>query len=309
MRYLVVETDLEQLAAEWSAKVNSEAFAELFSARLKNPKIKIPRALEHNFLTDNKFLKLIKEYERLTSAAEREELKMQEKRLKDAESRLKKKPSKTATLEKSRAESKVKKLRWKLGQRGSKELRPYDFRLYPFYFGPLLCMESGQRTLRPSRFHCRPAGQSADFDKKAYSMYKARLESLQPDYFERIRGHSGKESLWRPLFGETHGLLPVKAFFEAVKTGIQGFEIGKANWEPVPCLFDVWKEGKSSLHSFAIITGPANAAVRAGGYDRSPAGLEAHRLNEWLLPEGQSDETLLQILRVGASGIGFKLAA
>ncbi|MEZ4749536.1 MAG: SOS response-associated peptidase family protein [Bdellovibrionota bacterium] len=309
MRYLMVETELGHLAEEWSAKINTQAFMNLFSARIKDPKIKFPRSLELHFRNNNKMLKLIKEYDRLASDAEAKELKKQEQRLKDAEAKLKKKASKTAALEKTRAETKVKKLRYKLARRKSDEFTSYDFRLYPFFFGPFLCMEGGERSIRPSRFHCRPAGQKPDFDKKAYSLYKARIESLQPEYFDRINHHSGKESLWRGLFGKSHGVIPVKAFYENVKTGPQGFEIGESKWEPVACLFDLWKQGKATLHSFAVITGDANSAVLKGGYDRSPVGVAVGKLNEWLLPEGETDENLLKLLRAGAKGIAFKVAA
>jgi hypothetical protein len=63
-------------------------------------------------------------------------------------------------------------------------------------------MEKGRRIIKPMRYQCRIAGRPASYDVKYPGTYNARRDNL--------------EGFWKPLFGYSHGLIVVDAFYENV---------------------------------------------------------------------------------------------
>jgi putative SOS response-associated peptidase YedK len=86
---------------------------------------------------------------------------------------------------------------------GRREPRDRDSRIYPWSWAPVICVENGQRLIRPMRYLCRPAGKPATYDTRYPGTYNARRDSL--------------EGYWRAQFGHTHGLLLAHRFFEHVE--------------------------------------------------------------------------------------------
>jgi len=65
-----------------------------------------------------------------------------------------------------------------------------------------LAIESGERVLKPMRYHLRPPGMNAEFDRKYPGCYNASRDSLA--------------GFWKNEFGSKHGVIVVTSFFENV---------------------------------------------------------------------------------------------
>ncbi len=65
-----------------------------------------------------------------------------------------------------------------------------------------MVVENGHLVIKPMRYQCRPAGKPAFYDTKYPGTYNARRDNL--------------EGFWKGLFGHTHGLMLVSAFYENV---------------------------------------------------------------------------------------------
>ena len=77
-----------------------------------------------------------------------------------------------------------------------------DGRIFPGHYAPVLVMDNGQRVLKPMRYQCRPAGKPASYDTRYAGTYNARRDNLG--------------AFWKDLFGQTHGIMLVQAFYENV---------------------------------------------------------------------------------------------
>lgn len=78
-----------------------------------------------------------------------------------------------------------------------------------------MVMEQGQRVIKPMRYQCRPAGKPVFYDTKFPGTYNARRDNL--------------EGFWKDLFGFSHGIAVVNAFFENVNQHrAEGRELAKA---------------------------------------------------------------------------------
>jgi putative SOS response-associated peptidase YedK len=75
-----------------------------------------------------------------------------------------------------------------------------------------MVMEDGKRVVKPMRYQCLPAGKPAAFDIKFPGTYNARRDSL--------------EGYWKGVFGYSHGLVLMDAFYENVwKHAAEGREL------------------------------------------------------------------------------------
>lgn len=164
-------------------------------------------------------------------------------------------------------------------------------RIWPGYYVPVLIRDpvSGQRTVVPMRYRARPVGWTAAEEKKKPNCYNARQDSLR--------------TVWRGLFGHTHGVVLATRFYESVALHdwqrrplvpgekAQSVEIAFA---PEPAqemlLACIWRyvapEGaEPGFYSVAIITREPPPEVRAAGHDRCVIALRPEHLDAWLAPD------------------------
>ena len=138
------------------------------------------------------------------------------------------------------------------------------------------------------RYQCRPAGKPAFYDTKYPGTYNARRDNL--------------EGFWKGLFGYTHGIVVINAFYENVnRHRVEGREIGvdeavenvvlEFNPRPtqdmlVACLWSRWTAaGEPDLMSFAAITDEPPAEVAAAGHDRCIIPIRPEHVDAWLNPD------------------------
>jgi hypothetical protein len=82
------------------------------------------------------------------------------------------------------------------------ELVDDDARIHSGHYAPVIVWEDGRRVMKPMRYQCRPAGKPAFYDVKYPGTYNARRDNL--------------EGFWKELFGLSHGVVVMNAFFENV---------------------------------------------------------------------------------------------
>jgi putative SOS response-associated peptidase YedK len=129
--------------------------------------------------------------------------------------------------------------------------------------------------------------------------YNARRDSL--------------EGFWKPLFGYSHGILVVNAFYENVsKARMEGRELAEGEkdenvvleFRPNPahdmlvaCLWSRWSApGEPDLLSFAAITDEPPPEVAAAGHDRCIVPVRPENIDAWLNPDASDLSTLHAIL-------------
>lgn len=300
----MVEADLNQMARRLGGKPELSALVDLFLRRLKDPKIRVPRALEANFdQPDSPDAQTIHQAIEQFRAGQEQEwqsgLFAQRKRLADAERTLATRTTKKAQSDRDIATRKVAWYQDKLRGLRSTEQRPEDSRIFPMWFAPVIVMEAGRMVIRPMRYHLRPQGKPASFDRQFDGTYNARRDSL------------GK--FWKPLFGRRHAVLVATSFYENV--ALHNFEhrdlrpdekpsnvvlhFNPRQAEPmlVACLWDHWQRpGEPDLYSFAAITDEPPEEVAATGHDRCIVPLKPENVRQWLEPEKSSLEELLALL-------------
>jgi hypothetical protein len=167
----------------------------------------IGKALEANFYNPQSDAEMlikahIDRYHEQTGKQLETALFAQKKRLADAERSLATKETKKALEDKRIASNKIDWHLKKLAALKRTELKPSDSRIFPFWYAPLIVMENGKRVIKPMRYHCRPNGKPASYDKRYDGLYNARRDNL--------------EGFWKALFGVRHGVLVVTSFFENV---------------------------------------------------------------------------------------------
>ena len=106
-------------------------------------------------------------------------------------------------------------------------------------------------------------------------------------------------SFWKGLFGYTHGIVVINAFYENVnRHRVEGRELGAdeavenvvLEFKPRPtqdmlvaCLWSRWTApGEPDLMSFAAITDEPPAAVAAAGRDRCIIPIRPEHVDAWL---------------------------
>jgi putative SOS response-associated peptidase YedK len=153
--------------------------------------------------------------------------------------------------------------------------------------------ERDQPVIKPMRYHCRPHGKAAGYDRRYPGLYNARRDNL--------------EGFWKGLFGRQHALCVMSSFYENV--ALNDFEKRELHpgekpqnlvlyFNPQPatamlvaCLWDRWQQaGEPDLYSFAAITDDPPPEVAATGHNRCIIPLKPENLSAWLTPrEGLSD--------------------
>lgn len=290
---------------ELGAKVDYETFYELYFRRLLDTVAKTPKAMDAAFAApqnddEARIKALIDQYDAQQAGQYEQELFKQRKRLADAERSLAQKSTKAALDHQRIATDKVQWLLGKLADLRRSEVRDTDSRIFPGHYAPVMVVEDGVRVVRPMRYQCRPAGKPAVYDRKYPGTYNARRDNLS--------------GFWKDLFGFSHGVMVVNAFYENVprhRVEHRALAPGEAErnvvleFRPQPtqdmliaCLWSRWREGDEPvLHSFAAITDDPPSEVVAAGHDRCIVQIRPEYLDEWLNASATSADRLMQILQ------------
>jgi len=299
-----IVSDWRRYQRAYGAELSLEDFYELFWRRSQDGKVKVPKAMELAFAEprddiERRIKDLIDQFNAQEIVRVEQELFKQRKRLADAERSLQTKTTKTATESKRIAADKVE---WLLGKRSAlrrTEPEEEDARIFPGYYVPLIVVEGGRRVIKPMRYQCRPAGKPAFYDTKFPGTYNARRDNLG--------------SFWSELFGYSHGLMLVTAFFENVsRHRAEGRELAtdeKAQnlvleFKPQPeqemlvaCLWSRWTApGEPDLLSCAAITDEPPPEVAAAGHDRCIVPIKPQNIDAWLRPDANALEAQQAIL-------------
>ena len=289
----LVWADYRRYIRDFNAELDIKEFYELFWRHIDDAKIKIPKAMEAAFAQpETDAQRRIKAAIDSFAAAETVRLEQglfeQRKRLADAERTLQTKTTKAAANSQRIATDKIGWAISKLSDLKRLELKESDSRLFPGHYAPVMVMENGKRVIKPMRYQCRPAGKPAFYDTKDPGTYNARRDNL--------------EGFWKDLFGFSHGLMVVNAFFENVNQHrAEGRELGDGEnvknlileFRPRPtqdmlvaCLWSHWSSpGEPDLLSFAAITDEPPPEVSAAGHDRCIIPIRPENIDAWLSPD------------------------
>jgi putative SOS response-associated peptidase YedK len=298
-----IQADYRKYVRMFGAQMSIHEFARLFFERAEGSKAKIPKGIEDAFANpqsdDEREIKaLIDRFNAEQTSKLEQDLFKQRKRLADAERSLQAKATKAAIESQRIATDKIAWTRGKLDDIQRTEPEDRDARIFPGHYAPVLVMEDGQRVIKPMRYQCRIAGKPASYDVKYPGTYNARRDSL--------------EGFWKPLFGHSHGILVLNAFYENVsKARMEGRELAEGEkdenvvleFRPNPahdmlvaCLWSRWSAaGEPDLLSFAAITDEPPPEVAAAGHDRCIIPIRPENLDAWLNPES-SDLAALQAI-------------
>jgi len=300
----MVIQELGAIARLYGAHIDYERFERLFRSRLEDDSIRIPKAMEANFLDprsriEDHILDWILEYRDRRAKELQEGLFQQKKRLADAQRKLQSKTTKAALESERIGKSKVEWHLAKLAALTSPTLESDDSRIFPMHYAPVVVRHESQLVIRPMRYHCRPAGKPAYYDKEFDGLYNARRDSL--------------EKFWKDLFGRSHAIVVMTGFYENVsKHRFERRELATGekeqnvvlNFNPRPqflmnvaCLWSRWDApGQPILESFAAITDEPPPEVSAAGHDRCVIPLKVSNVNAWLDPAAHDRAELYGVL-------------
>ena len=288
-----VWADYRLYVRQYGAELDIKEFYELFWRRSSDSKIKIPKAMEAAFAepkteAEKQIKSAIDAFAAEQTVKLEQGLFKQRKRLADAERVLQSKPTKAAGESKRIAADKIDWTMGKLSDLRRTELKDRDSRIFPGHYVPVIVMEAGRRVIKPMRYQCRPAGKPTFYDTKYPGTYNARRDNL--------------EGFWKGLFGYTHGIVVINAFYENVnRHRVEGRELGVdeavenvvLEFKPRPaqdmlvaCLWSRWTApGEPDLMSFAAITDEPPAEVADAGHDRCIIPIRPEHVDAWLNPD------------------------
>lgn len=278
---------------ETGAEMDIGQFAEIFGARVSDPAIRIPRAIERWFDeprndAERRIRAFIEQHRNGEITRLEQEVFAQKKRLADAERSLAVKPTKAAAESQRIAGSKIGKAIERLDRLKAVKPHPAEARIFPLHYAPIVVQDGARRVLRLARYHCRKPGEPAFVDRKLPGLYNARRDSL------------GK--YWKELFGYRHAVMLCESFFENVdrdgRNEVLHFIPKPAGTMLIACLYSEWRDpkGGAPLLSFAAITDEPPAEVAAAGHDRMIINLKPENLEAWLQPAGKSLDEMQRIL-------------
>ncbi|VVD29135.1 SOS response-associated peptidase family protein [Paraburkholderia dioscoreae] len=299
-----IEADYKKYVKAFGASLNLREFAILYWERANGSKARIPKAVDAAF-TEPKGAELldikaaIDQFNSGQVAALEQELFRQRTRLADAERVLQSKATKAATESKRIAADKIDAAMRRLDDLRRVDLKDRDSRIFPGTYAPVMVIENGKRVIKPMRYQCRPAGKPAFYDTKYPGTYNARRDNL--------------EGFWKSLFGYSHGLMVVSAFYENVsRAKMEGRELAPGEKDDnvvlefgpdtggemlVACLWSHWQApGQPDLLSFAAITDEPPAEVAAAGHDRCIIPIKPENVDTWLNPVPSDLAALYAIL-------------
>lgn len=277
---------------EFGAHLSIREFVDLYWHRESDKRIRIPKALDLYFAgaeeeAEQQVRHLIEAHDTRQAAEWEAELFKQRRRLADAERTLQAKTTKAATESRRIATDKVQWLLGKLADLRRTVPEDRDGRFFPGWYAPVMVVENGRRVVKPMRYQCRPAGKPAQYDTRYPGTYNARRDNLG--------------GFWKGLFGATHGLLVINAFYENVerdgRNAILEFKPRPSQDMLVACLWSRWSApGEPDLLSFAAITDHPPPEVASAGHDRCVIPIKAEHVDTWLNPGASSLGELQAIL-------------
>jgi putative SOS response-associated peptidase YedK len=293
-----------KLSRQLGIRMDYAEVEQLFFRRIEDSTINVSRGFEANFDEpandqERRIKAAIDEHRSKTATKIERDLFSQKTRLVNAERSLKEKETKKAREDVRIATSKIAALSTKLSDLRSPDLKPDDDRIFPFVYTGVIVRKDGQNLLTPMRYHCRPAGKPASYDRQFPGLYNARRDNL--------------EKFWGDQFGSHHAIMVVESFFENVKLHTMQHREIKAGeheqnvvlqFKPEPaqlmyiaCLWSRWTDAKEpELRGFAAITDEPPADVAAAGHDRCIINLKPEHVEAWLTPDSRSRKELQDIL-------------
>jgi putative SOS response-associated peptidase YedK len=293
-----------KLSRQLGIRFDYDEVEKLFFRRLDDPSLVVSRGFEANFddaatVQERRIKEAIDEHRLRMSVKMEKDLFTQKTRLVNAQRSLNEKETKKAREDVRIATGKIETLSAKLSQLRTSEPNEEDNRIFPFVYAGVIVRMDGQNLLTPMRYHCRPAGKPAFYDRKFPGLYNARRDNL--------------EKFWGEQFGAHHAIMVVESFYENVKRhtmehrGLHAGEVEEnvvLQFKPEPaqtmyiaCLWSHWTDPKEpDLRGFAAITDEPPADIAAAGHDRCIINLKPEHLEAWLSPQGRSREELQAIL-------------
>lgn len=287
-----IRADYKRFFRLFGGVLSLRAFAKLYYERQGNPRINIPKAVDAAFMNpesdeEREIKSLIDAFNATQATKLEQDLFIQRKRLADAERKLQVKTTKKATEDVRIATAKIE---WGLGKLADlrrTEPEPRDARIFPGGYAPVMIWEDGQRVVKPMRYQCRPAGKPAKYDALYPGTYNARRDNL--------------EGFWKNVFGFSHGIMVVNAFYEHVKRDGEDVVL---EFRPRPqqdmlaaCLWSAWfSAGEPDLLSFAAITDDPPEEIAAAGHDRCIIPIKPDNVDAWLKPDRANLEASYAIL-------------
>jgi putative SOS response-associated peptidase YedK len=288
----VIQQNLDLLARQHNARVDTGLFEDLFARRAAGADIRLAKSLEANFLNPQnaaaeRIARHIAAYQTATASKWQIDLFKQKTCLADAERKQKARATQKAQDDQRIATNKIAWLRAKLADLRRTEPNSNDARIFPFWYAPVLVSEAGERVIKPMRYHCRPSGKPASIDSRYPGLYNAQRDNL--------------DGFWKSQFGHHHAYCVVQSFYETVmlhnfekrelrpgekpQNLVLHFNPRPASDMLVACLWDSWhKPGEPALLSFAAITDNPPPEVAATGYNRCIIPLKPENLSAWLTP-------------------------
>ena len=288
-----IKADYRRFVRTFGARIDLSEFVQLYWERQQGRAIAIPKAVDAMFndaqTDDERRIKgMIDAFNKAQATRREQDLFKQRARLADAERSLQSKPTKAAAESKRIAINKIDALLSRIDDLQRIEPLERDARIFPGNYAPVIVMEGGERVVKPMRYQCRVAGKPAVYDKKFPGTYNARRDSL--------------EGFWKTLFGYSHGIMVVTAFYENVsKARLEGRELEAGErdenvvleFKPTPaedmlvaCVWSRWQgEGEPDLLSFAAITDEPPAEIAAVGHDRCVIPIKPANVEAWLRPD------------------------
>ena len=295
---------VRKLQRELGIRMDYDEALKLFLRRLDDPGISIARGFEANFEepandVERRIKAAIDEHRARSATRFQQDLFSQKTRLVNAERSLKQKETKKAREEVRIATNKIQLLTAKLSDLTRTGPVDLDDRIFPMMYAGVVIRQNGQNLLTPMRYHCRPLGKPAFYDKKFPGLYNARRDNL--------------ERFWGEQFGHHHAVMVVDSFFENVALHVKEHRPLRAGetaqnvvlqFTPNPpqpmtiaCLWSHWSEpGQPDVRGFAAITDDPPADVAAAGHDRCIINLRPEHVGSWLAPEKHSRAELQDIL-------------
>ncbi|MBU9336702.1 SOS response-associated peptidase family protein [Burkholderia multivorans] len=256
-----VEANYREYVRRYGADMDIETFRRLYFARAASGDIKIPKAVDAALAAagDDEISAAIFAYRTHRASELESELFKQRTRLAAAEKKLAAKVTKAASEDVRIATDKIEAAMRGLEDLRRTDLQERDSRIFPGWYAPVLIELDGKRVIVPMRYRCRLPGWTERDERQKPGTYNARVDSLS--------------TAWRKVFGFSHGLMLVDAFFENVKRDERNVVL---RFDPTPrqpmqvaCLWTRTEiPGSDDLWSFAAITDDPPPEVAAAGHDR-----------------------------------------
>jgi putative SOS response-associated peptidase YedK len=293
-----------KLSRQLGIRLDYDEVERLFFRRLDEPSLSISRGFEANFdqpATDQerRIKGAIDEHRSRSASKMQRELFTQKTRLVNAARSLNEKETKKAREDVRIATSKIESLTTKLTNLRSTETKEEDNRIFPLVYAGVIVKKDGQNLLTPMRYHCRPAGKPAFYDRKFPGLYNARRDNL--------------DKFWGEQFGTHHAIMVVESFYENVRRHtmehrelvpgereenvVLQFKPEPAQTMYIACLWSRWTDPKEpEVRGFAAVTDEPPPDIAAAGHDRCIINLKPEHIEAWLTPQNRSADELQSML-------------